>query len=138
MAEGMTDQELRGIRERADRATPGPWRLGYGCRTEVFQADEKRHEDGRTHVTYCGLDTNARHAADAVFIAAARTDVPSLVAEVERLRVERLALAKLAAETPQFFNPLEAFAAQKIRDDVLAERATLAATTTQRESAGGE
>ena len=66
---------------------------------------------------------------DAVFIAAARTDVPRLVAEIRRLKAERLALAKLAADEPQFFNPLDAFAAQKIRDDVLAERAALAATT---------
>lgn len=32
---------------------------------------------------------------------------------------EMLLLAKLAADTPQFFNPLEAVAAKKLRDDIL-------------------
>lgn len=44
-----------------------------------------------------------------------------LIATVSVLRAELLAVARLAADTPQFFNPLEGFAAQKIRDRVLAE-----------------
>lgn len=32
---------------------------------------------------------------------------------------ERIQLAKLAADTPQFFNPLEVMAAKKLRDELL-------------------
>lgn len=40
---------------------------------------------------------------------------------IERLEAERLLLAKLAAKEPQFFNPLEAMDAQRLRDRILAE-----------------
>ena len=36
-----------------------------------------------------------------------------------RLKQERIQLAKLAATGPTFFNPLEAFAAQELRDNLL-------------------
>lgn len=39
---------------------------------------------------------------------------------LERFDRERKILARLAAETPQFSNPLHVFAAQKVRDDILA------------------
>jgi hypothetical protein len=39
-----------------------------------------------------------------------------LLATIQSLNAECLALAKLAADEPQFFNPLDAFAAQAIRD----------------------
>ena len=32
---------------------------------------------------------------------------------------EKLLLARLSAKTPQFFNPLDAMAAEKLRDDIL-------------------
>jgi hypothetical protein len=38
------------------------------------------------------------------------------------LRSALLAVSKLAAETPQFFNPLAVMEAKKIRDHVLANR----------------
>jgi hypothetical protein len=38
---------------------------------------------------------------------------------LERWAHERLMLAKLAAETPQFFNPLTVMEAQQIRDAIL-------------------
>lgn len=41
------------------------------------------------------------------------------------LRARLLAVSKLAADTPQFFNPLDAFAAQAIRDRVLAEESAM-------------
>lgn len=39
----------------------------------------------------------------------------------ERFDVERKMLAKLAAKGPTFFNPLEAFAAEDVRDKLLAK-----------------
>ncbi len=47
-------------------------------------------------------------------------------ARVERLTDERQLLAKLAATGPAFFNPLEAFAAQKLRDSILATECNMA------------
>ena len=37
----------------------------------------------------------------------------------EDVRIERLLLAKLASEKPEFFNPLEAVAAERLRDAIL-------------------
>lgn len=64
MPEPLTDVDLAAIRERCDAAAPGPW--------ELVAADW----------------TITPHRADYVFIAAARTDVPRLLAEVERLQSE--------------------------------------------------
>lgn len=48
-----------------------------------------------------------------------RSDLESEYAIIQRQKRERLTLAKLAAETPQFFNPLDVIEAKKLRDDIL-------------------
>ena len=60
--------DLEAIKARCELATPGPWeaRDGYVWRGDTSLAGTLR-------------------PADASFAAAARTDVPALVAEVERL-----------------------------------------------------
>lgn len=83
----LDEKELARMSEGAARATPGPWaykhRLGgRGC--FVFSEDN-------FHVVAEGDDldagiTGALRREDAEFIAAAREDVPLLVAEVRRLR----------------------------------------------------
>ncbi len=40
---------------------------------------------------------------------------------LERYAMERKILARLAARTPQFFNPLVVFEAEQIRDRILRE-----------------
>ena len=72
----MTDAELQAIKERADAATAGPWH--YDSYSTVFLADAE---------AICYVPDQPR-SKNATFIAAAREDVPALVAEVERLRVE--------------------------------------------------
>lgn len=62
----MTDEELKAIEARANAATPGPWMKG---------------------VTY-------DHGRNAEFIAASRTDVPALAAEVRRLKEENASMGK--------------------------------------------
>lgn len=68
----MTEQELQEIRERADKATSGPWEknkngnVGNGIYTLFYN--------------YCGS------IHDAEFIAHAREDIPKLMDEVERLK----------------------------------------------------
>jgi hypothetical protein len=79
----VTDEELRAIKERCEKATPGPWEWSDGT------CDD---EDGERHGYRCGpmwvdvCDQLAVPVVDAEFIAHAREDVPALLAEVERLR----------------------------------------------------
>jgi hypothetical protein len=70
----MTDEELTAIRERAEKATPGPWYSYYASRPYVMAG----------HTPVADVETDA----DADFIVHARTDVPVLAAEVERLKTE--------------------------------------------------
>lgn len=77
----MTELDLEAIKARCEAATPGPWRglsspiiygLGIGIYREEIDGEEKV--------------ARALPNDDQIFIAHARTDVPALVAEVERLR----------------------------------------------------
>jgi hypothetical protein len=63
----MTNEQLTELEELCEKATPGPWRISRNARIFEF----KLKADGR-------------------FIAAARTALPELIAEVRRLRNERL------------------------------------------------
>jgi len=58
----LTNEQLAEIKARCDKATPGPWIDEHGFIRQI---------EGK---------------ADLLFIANARTDIPALVAEVERLR----------------------------------------------------
>jgi len=83
----MADAELEAIKARVEAATPGPW--------DASAPDE----DGESIVGAPGEwwdwdHTTCEHYDDAVFIAHARTDVPALVAEVERLRAANDRLAQ--------------------------------------------
>lgn len=97
----MTDLDLDRLRALADAATPGPW-VDYNERADlaadirpmwvVGQMDESGVNWIRDIADVGGDDQDA---ADAAFIAAARTAVPALTAraeaaeaEVERLRAE--------------------------------------------------
>ena len=76
----MTSEELAAIKALADAATPGPWVWEEG-----EEPDSMSGAVGgriiRTDMGYYGPE-----AADRAFIAAGRTAVPALLAEVERLR----------------------------------------------------
>lgn len=63
------------IRQRVEAATPGPWTT-HGTYVE--------YADGLFEVNSTGR--YGTWAADAAFIAAARTDIPVLLAEIDRLR----------------------------------------------------
>ena len=83
MTDPMTPERLAEIEARAEAATEGPWEAwDRGIGFEV-------------HVNAECLNSEFRETfrqADAEFIAAARTDVPDLLAEVRRLQaaVERV------------------------------------------------
>lgn len=72
----LSDKEIAAIRERAERATKGPWR--YDPRLPGFQVVAEGEPIAR-------LPPNIAAERDAHFIAAAREYVPRLLAEVERL-----------------------------------------------------
>lgn len=80
----MTSEELQAIKERVAKATAGPWEWRVDCydfwlaSNHFTVADSFGYDDG---------DSTIRVSkADAEFIAHARQDVPTLVAEVERLK----------------------------------------------------
>ena len=78
----MTHDELKAIRERAEKATKGPWthppyeeEIVAPGEMPVIRAGQVRGES-----FLCAED------ADLDFIAAARTDIPALLYEIDRLR----------------------------------------------------
>lgn len=79
----LTPLDIGAIKARADAATPGPWiRFYEGSHDWVIG----RVEDPQTSAVAQVYEYAANnYEADTAFIAAARTDVPALVAEVERL-----------------------------------------------------
>jgi hypothetical protein len=88
--EPISDTELRAMQQRADAASKGPWRSiiedrDHECGSDFIQSgsDDEREDD-----MYVSRDTTRASDADLDFIAAARQDVPRLIAEVKRLRDE--------------------------------------------------
>jgi hypothetical protein len=79
----MTDEQLTKLEELCEKATPGPWRISRDAR--LFPLNLK---------------------ADGRFIAAARTALPELIAEVRRLRTELEISRKVLEETCTWFGSL--------------------------------
>lgn len=84
-----TPEQRAEWRALADKATPGPW--------DTYMVPGTRSEEA--YVAVEASETEVRIARyegghfDGAFIAAARTAVPALLADVERLTAERDALA---------------------------------------------
>ena len=76
----MTPEELDHIEQRAEKATKGPWDADTFA---VYAAGDRY--DCVIH-TGSGRSHPDQNIANALFAAAARTDIPKLVAEVKRLR----------------------------------------------------
>lgn len=93
MADPMTPEHRAEIRARVDATTSGPWTvrdLYVIAPGDVHIADFEWLADGD--------EEWAEFQANAVFVAAARQDVPALVDEVEQLRA---ALAEVKLRTVQ-------------------------------------
>lgn len=85
----MAELDLDAIEARANAATPGPWNAwDRGVGFHIALGDERDDWGRPEDLLPEGLRTDIGRRADAEFIAAARTDVPALVAEVRRLRAE--------------------------------------------------
>jgi hypothetical protein len=80
----MHEDELTEILARVEAATPGPWKSYVEGRDRTSGSSfivTGRPESRGKHIELAGATP-----ADQDFVAAARQDVPSLVAEVRRLR----------------------------------------------------
>lgn len=102
--EMLTDEQLAEIEERATAATNGPWEVEPDIRPDIFTVytvDKKggyfgegqiirnmgkgvSERTGRVHIAEHAKYQN--NMADAEFIAHAREDIPTLIAEIKRLR----------------------------------------------------
>lgn len=81
----MTPAELAAIRERAEQATPGPWRKTQDRLTHP-EGWEIESDEWLVAAECCGYTGSIDRETDAVFIAAAREDVPALLDHVDALR----------------------------------------------------
>lgn len=87
----MTEAELDEIAKRAEAATSGPW-VPKHIKTAYLYGHEHEHEvrSRETGATVAAIRFQAEHPeqpdADLEFLAAARTDVPALVAWARKAR----------------------------------------------------
>lgn len=74
----MNAEQLNAIKERAAKATPGPWKYSeqYGYLAPIIP-----------HQSVAVICNEISRNDDAEFLASCREDVPALVAEVERLQI---------------------------------------------------
>ncbi|MNT42355.1 hypothetical protein D3C72_1787740 [compost metagenome] len=80
----MDEDDLRQIEARVDAASPGPWTSWIEGRDHTAGSSfiETRSAEGRGD----DIELIGASSADQDFIAAARSDIPALIAEVRRLR----------------------------------------------------
>ncbi|NWE51973.1 hypothetical protein [Brevundimonas sp. P7753] len=80
----MDEDDLRQIEARVDAASPGPWTSWIEGRDHTAGSSfiETRSAEGRGD----DIELLGASSADQDFIAAARSDIPALIAEVRRLR----------------------------------------------------
>jgi hypothetical protein len=78
----ISDADLAAIRARCEKATKGPWTSFVEGREEIA---------GSSFIQTGGEDIELSGATDADqdFIAHAREDIPRLLSEIERLKVEK-------------------------------------------------
>lgn len=89
----MTADQLAALEALCDAATPGPWERGYHHAQDHQTGAMPTKADpegciviGPEQCEVADCDFSDRPSANAAFIAAARTALPELVAEVRRLR----------------------------------------------------
>ncbi|MFM9635916.1 hypothetical protein [Streptomyces turgidiscabies] len=108
----LNDERLADIEARANAATPGPWTSWADTYPHVVtQGSADIHPFDAEGIVSTNLAVNV--AADAEFVAHARTDVPAMAAEIRRLRRQRKylvgQLAKRDAETGRGDQALKEF-----------------------------
>jgi hypothetical protein len=127
-ADGMADDlDLDPIRARAEAATEGPWASIPTVHGDPHVQTGEPVDESGCAVIVAGFPRTRRVAlwtspsdygrADAEFIAAARADVPALIAEVERLQGERDEARSLTESLSIVADGMES-----ARNEALAER----------------
>jgi hypothetical protein len=86
----MTDEQIAEIEARASAATEGPW-IPKHAKTAYLADGTSEHEarsiaTGETVAHVLDSRDGTQRGRDLKFIAAARSDIPALVAEVRRMR----------------------------------------------------
>jgi hypothetical protein len=90
----LTQEQLEAIRQRAEKATPGPWEIRWG---EVVTKHPDHQNVSQWYDGYsnaiCSLNDgeyiiNSNEDNDATFIAHARTDIPALLDHIAELEAE--------------------------------------------------
>ncbi|SEM74080.1 hypothetical protein [Bradyrhizobium sp. OK095] len=78
----LTEEDIEAIKLRCDQATAGPWRSFIEAREKISGSDFIQTGGEDIYLTGATI-------ADQDFIAHARQDIPMLIAEIKRLRVNR-------------------------------------------------
>lgn len=81
----LSNEELKAIRERAEKATEGKWY--YEIDGDLY-SEKTRERDVYPYLTAESIPYINVSKEDAAFIVHAREDIPKLLAEIERLRSE--------------------------------------------------
>src|SRR5690625_1706277 len=84
MTKRLTVEELAEIKERAEKASEGPWDVDVPV--DYCANCENGYEIVQSELFLAPIVAELNVADDAEFIAHAREDIPKLLAEIERLR----------------------------------------------------
>lgn len=95
MSEPLNPEQLAAIEARANAATPGPWQEHSDYGKDFYAYLGGSYLRGVGTLTF-GDGEEAE--ADRAFVLNARTDIPALLAEIERLRARVAELETAAAE----------------------------------------
>lgn len=113
----MSDSHLDTIKARCAAATPGPW----WNETGTIHAPDWRSgaEHGSTcHPAYTFGSNGIDWEADADFIAHARSDIPAMVAEIERLQSELDQIANVVGRLGIRYEALRTIKQQRSREGI--------------------
>jgi hypothetical protein len=120
MSEPLTDDELAAAKALVDAATPGPWSAANGKGSACVRTEDRATSCAiYLNVRTCEVDECVeRWHRDAAFIAASRTLVPRLLAEIARLRVQNAALRNSVYDLGELYESERA--AFHVTDDEIA------------------
>jgi len=119
----MDPKRLEEIKARVEKATPGPWRVVTdgempfdGQEGALAYMGDDGGDGPAVHVS-CSNAVEARDVVDdAAFVAAARQDIPDILAEVERLRSDLGAVERRSARERAEHEALQKHAFETVND----------------------
>lgn len=98
----MTPERLAEIKQRAEAATPGPWSYYKTISGDYLISLPADDDTPLAHIPHIHLhQAKDEQGRNATFISHARTDIPDLIAEIERLQEKIDRLQHALAESAQ-------------------------------------